>query len=317
MSNVILTLAMVETPSSAITVTPASESTHDAEAKEHLLETGPAITLVAQKPITSSIRATIRHLRAHAGRLAPWRGFPVFFLYHIAFSFLGNIILAILASFVFQPVAVVLATSCAGALLVPLHASWTHKVITMPTKARFWQRMLPFSTVKHLLLPAGVAASAQYAAIFVAGCFVKILALDRVSEEDSQISVILRALSVVAVFIAASLFITLPAQVTLIRVEASLLSDDQDTIVPFDRTFAGKVVSKLLGGSGCVGFVDAWKSFNWEARRRLIKLYAKAAMIEFVVMIAFAHVLIFEVWLFLGAAYMQVLAKEAERQANH
>jgi hypothetical protein len=40
-----------------------------------------------------------------------------------------------------------------------------------------------------------------------------------------------------------------PADVTLTRVQASLLPDIEETIVPFDQTFCEKVVPEVIGGS--------------------------------------------------------------------
>ena len=58
---------MIETPSAAITVSAAHTEEGSKSDKEALLETGPTITLVHQKPITSSIRGTFRHLVSLAG----------------------------------------------------------------------------------------------------------------------------------------------------------------------------------------------------------------------------------------------------------
>ena len=67
LTNVLPMLAMVETPAAAITVSHHDEPASKDE-KEGLLETGTTVTLVHQKPITSSIRGTIRHLVAEGGK---------------------------------------------------------------------------------------------------------------------------------------------------------------------------------------------------------------------------------------------------------
>ena len=76
-----------------------------------------------------------------------------------------------------------------------------------------------------------------------------------------------------AVFVA--LAILLPASVTLTRIEAALLPEDQETIVPFDRSSVlGDLDLQTRGACRSV-FVEAWKSFEPAARLRLIKLYVK------------------------------------------
>jgi hypothetical protein len=309
---------MIETPTSAITVSAPEESFNDTDdsAKEHLLETGPAITLVAQKPLTSGVRVTLRHLKAEAGRFSPWRGVLNFLLYQILFTIVANIFIAPFQSSAIRPVFVILASAGTGVLLALIHAAWTHKVVGVPTDTWFWQRMLPRSAWKHLALPAAVAASAEYVTVYIVQVAVYIFKLNQ-PEKHSKTSAVFSTISIVALFFLASLFIIMPAHVTLTRVEASLLPEDQDTIVPFDRTFAGKVVSFMAGGSGCIGFADAWKSFDWEARRRLVKLYLKGVAISFVVIIAFVHLILLEVWLVLGAAFIKWQANQEAMKGAH
>jgi hypothetical protein len=315
LSSVVATLAMVETPSSSVVVSASPETPGDDEAKERLLETGPAITVMAQKPLTSTIRETLRHLRAHAGRWSPWRGLLSYFLYNTAFAVIGNILMAVLPRVIF-PVSYLIAYAATGALLAPLHAAWAHKVISMPSKLRVWQRVLGVSDWKHIALPGAFASIADYLALYVTLGVAMLVSVDQDSEV-SAVSAIFRLLSIFGVFFFCMLFIILPAHVTLVRIEASLLPDDQDTIVPFDRTFAGKVTSKLLGGTGAIGFLDAWKSFNWEARRRVLKVFLKAIAIETIIVVAFVHVLVLEVYLFLSAAYIRYLVEQAAKNGQN
>ena len=39
-----------------------------------------------------------------------------------------------------------------------------------------------------------------------------------------------------------------------------MLPDEDEAIVPFDRSFGGKVVPAILGGSGKLSIRDAWKT---------------------------------------------------------
>lgn len=101
-------------------------------------------------------------------------------------------------------------------------------------------------------------------------------------------------------FLTVLLFVLLqiPASVTLVRVAASMLPEEDETIVPFDRTFGGKTTPTILGGQGKIGLVEAWRSFAWASRIRLVKLMVKVALIVMafwllvtVLLVAEAHIL--------------------------
>jgi hypothetical protein len=312
LKDVIATLAMVETPSAAITVSPSVEDA-PIDQKEGLLESGPTITLVHTKPITSSIRGTVRHLVSEAGRFSRWRGIRALVLYQLCTSMVVSIVEPIIPHAF--PGRFIIVSAATGALLANLHATWTHKVISMPSDKSFWQRIVPRSQWKKLAFPAAVESSAKYVSMYIAQGFIMIIGLDSIDRDDMAawkgadwVSLLMQVLCTLAIVLSCVLFIVLPALVTLIRVEASILPEDQDTIVPFDRTFSGKVVPEILGGTGCVSFLDAWRSFNWEARRRLIKLYAKITAIIVAISVVAVHVLAFEVWAVMGPALGKLLA---------
>lgn len=90
----------------------------------------------------------------------------------------------------------------------------------------------------------------------------------------------------------------IPATVTLVRVAASMLPEEDETIVPFDRTFGGKTTPAIIGGQGKIGLVEAWRSFPWASRRRLLKLMLKVVLVFMatwflatIFMVAEAHLL--------------------------
>ncbi|KAJ4359475.1 uncharacterized protein N0V89_000029 [Didymosphaeria variabile] len=314
LTDVLPMLAMVETPAAAITVSNHDEPASKDE-KEGLLETGTEITLVHQKPITSSIRATIRHLTAEAGKFARWRGFRYQMIYALALGWMTSLLEAFFPRFL--PISTVFIAAIAGAATANLHAAWTHKVISTPSDVSFWSRIPSRKQWKALALPAAVAATMPYISLFLSMGFVSWFGLEReIRRNDFDAynggqwaSFIFRWVAVVAISVCCTLFLCMPAVVTQIRVEASILPEDQDTIVPFDRTFGGKVVAKVLGGTGCVSFMDAWRSFNWEARRRLIKLYIKGFVCIAALAFVLVHVLAFEVFAIMGPEVGKFLAK--------
>jgi hypothetical protein len=304
---------MVETPSAAITVSAAHTEQGSKSDKEALLETGPTITLVHQKPITSSIRGTFRHLVSLAGGWSRVRGFRSFYIYNLFFGLTHGLMTNILPQFPGSPI---IAATATGALLANLHASWTHKVIAMPTSVGFFKR-IPARSEWKVLAPAAAAQTAMpYISLYIIQGFAVLMGLNQMTQVNvgeyngaQWACLIVKFITMFVIVFACTIFICLPAMVTQIRVEASLLPEEQDTIVPFDRTFNGKVVAKILGGTGSIGFLDAWRSFNWEARVRLIKVYIKAFFIVSGMLVVVAHALALEAWLIMGPSLGKALAQ--------
>ncbi len=92
-----------------------------------------------------------------------------------------------------------------------------------------------------------------------------------------------------------------------------MLPEDDESIVPFDRTFAGKVVPEIVGGTGAVGMLDAWKSFDKSARIRLIKLYGKIFAVQVATTIMFFMVVVAELRIIMGDDF-QKAHKMAKQQ---
>jgi hypothetical protein len=317
LKEVVATLCMVEIPHAAITISPSDEPATKDE-KEGLLETGPTITLVRQKPITSSIRGTIKHVVANAGRFARFRGFKIHALYSLVFALAVHFFTAFFFSLfpAGLPGQAILVSGLAGATVANVHAAWTHKVVSMPSDATFWQRVPSRSHWKTLAPAAAVSTAMPYVSLYLTGGVAILLGLHKLDQDNLEqytkgqwMCLAVRAFATALFAIFATLFLCLPAVVTQVRIESSILPEDQDTIVPFDRTFGGKVVSQMLGGSGRIGFLDAWRSFNWEARRRLLKLYVKIGAIMMFAVFVIGHVLAFEVFAVMGPQLGEFLAK--------
>jgi hypothetical protein len=313
LNEVITTLCMVESPVAAITVSPSTHEPADKEEKEGLLETGPTITLVNQKPITSSIRGTIKHLVAHAGRFARFRGLKLHALHSILVGLSSTFLSAALPRVPGQPIIV---AALSGAAVANVHAAWTHKVVSMPNDKTFLARLPSKADWKILAMPAAIQAAMPYISLYLMCGLAMLMGLSNLDQENvadytgAQMACLaLRGLVLFVFAITCTLFLCLPAVVTLVRIEASILPEDQDTVVPFDRTFGGKVVSQMFGGSGKIGFLDAWRSFNWEARRRLIKLFVKVTFILMGMMLVMVHVLIAEAFVVMGPAMGKLLSQ--------
>jgi hypothetical protein len=312
-NQVITTLCMVESPVAAITVSPSTHEIADKEEKEGLLEAGPTITLVNQKPITSSIRGTIKHLVAHAGRFARFRGYRIHVLHAILFSLVSTFLSAALP---LVPGQGIIVAALSGAAVANVHAAWTHKVVSTPTEKKLMARLPNKASWKTLALPAAINAAMPTLSLYLTIGVAMLMGLQNLDAqkmyESSGKGLACLALRVLVTFVFAitcTLFLCLPAAVTLVRIESSILPEDEDTIVPFDRTFGGKVVSQMAGGDGKISFLNAWRSFNWEARRRLIKLVVKGFFVIMGMVLVLAHVIAAVVFVALGSEMGKILSE--------
>ncbi|KAI9660588.1 MAG: hypothetical protein M1821_009940 [Bathelium mastoideum] len=297
--DVIATLMMVETPSTTETLTISTSDNKTPLEKEPLLDT-EALTVTASstqnQAVTRNARHTMRHLVRRAGPFARWRALPLYFAHHAA---AGLVTLALsprraahtggLPMLLVHAAVAILAT----VLTSPLHAAWTHGLIAAPEgKQSAWSRVRGMfargGVMKSLMLPSVVYAGAQQLTIgmpVVLACVLGVhkvrhgdLAQEFSSAEKTVFALKLVACAATMAFVAVA--VLLPAAVTLTRMEASLLPEEEDAMVPFDRTF-GTRVSEL----GCVGFVDAWRTVDRVVRLRIVKVYAQLFTMQMVIII--------------------------------
>jgi hypothetical protein len=308
------TLTMIETPAATVTVSRTSEfepSQKDGD-KDGLLETSlPSMSVVPIKPITSGIRSTVRHITSVGGRWARWRGIAPALCYGIFVHAVYGVLNGLLPHVI--PLREMLISMLSAVIFTRVHMAWTHAMISMPSSQRWYKRLVPFKTsVKHLWVPTIVNVCAAYVVVYFIYGFGLLFAFANAAHMNQLpqgspmpgymwLVFVLEFIALAAITIGLSLFVILPAAVTLARIEASMLPEEQETIVPFDRSFDGKVVPSVLGGSGCIGFIDAWKTFNWEARKRLIKLYVKNFLILCALFFVLSNLISFEMWAFLGS----------------
>ncbi|APA09103.1 hypothetical protein SS1G_02995 [Sclerotinia sclerotiorum 1980 UF-70] len=295
-SRLIPTLVMVESPQAILFEPLASE---DPDTKSDLKgEVEPELLLVKQQPITSSFKSTIRHLRARAGCKSPFRGvgmhFVKTFVLHLQMNFLSIFLPRIFA----LPLATIL---CA-----PFSLAWTHIVISEPSPLPWYKRMPDITTIKKVIPATAIYALAREAVFFLPGYLALSYGLfqtDPSTMTPEQIRTMgLQTASVVILTAALAFLVLIPASVTLTRVQASLLAENEESIVPFDRTFGGRVSE-----DGVLGALDAWKTFDWNSRVRLLKAYVKAAAMEIAVITLFATFLCAQLMLVLGTEHKTVI----------
>ncbi|KAL8689475.1 MAG: hypothetical protein Q9218_004868, partial [Villophora microphyllina] len=307
--GVVATLTMIETPTAtAFKVDPATEPEEadapllsaDEKKSSTTTTTEPELFYVKTKPITSKIRTTIKHLKAEAGPWSRFRGLQVALVYHFVHHMLFQFLTALFGgAMISQSFAAVFS----AVILCRLQMLWTHIVISAPSEKKWYRRFPSIEQGKKILVPTALWALAEQATIYVPVTLFFLFNLegyysDPASFKDlsemQQKSIALASFAVLMSGLLTAVLVVFPANVTLKRVQASLLSEENDTIVPFDRTFGGKVQPEIVGGKGVVSMLDAWKTFNWVARFRLVKLYAKIAAIQFSTSIFFVMLAVAE-----------------------
>jgi hypothetical protein len=291
---------MIESPPESIVFEPLPTDDTDATLNKNI---NPEAQAVKPKPTTASFRATLRLLQQKGGFRARFRGFSVFLVNQIAISWVAQF-MSMLPFVPRSAGSVVAAVLCAQ-----LSIAWTHIVISEPSPKMWFRRLPSTKTWKKVAVPTAVLAIAEQVTVLIpvylglmSGIGDKLQTPDQVANIDSRQAwiITLKGLGLGVLAIVLGFLLVIPANVTLTRVQASLLADSEETIVPFDRSFNGKVIPEIVGGSGAINMLDAWKTFDWAARIRLIKAYFKVFLMQLAVGAVFFSIAIFEVVLVLG-----------------
>lgn len=264
----------------------------------------PELLIVRARPITATIRSTMKHLRAQAGRWSGFRGIALAVVYRLLEAVLSTFLASLGFSTMLTYVFAVIVTNVA---LAGLDMTWTHIVISAPSTRRWWQRIPSLDRVKVIIIPTAIFAVSEQACKLLPYALLKAFSLEAYLQDPSSIQdatpefhkgMLAKVLLVLLVGIASYFLILLPATITLRRVQASMLPDEDEAIVPFDRTFNGKVQPAVAGGSGAVSMLDAWKTFDWPAWLRYLKLQIKLTALVIATSFMFGAILAGEIQLF-------------------
>ncbi|TVY14128.1 hypothetical protein LARI1_G007532 [Lachnellula arida] len=302
LGRIVPTLLMIESPPEAIVFQPLATDDTDATLNKNT-NTNTEAQAIKPKPITASFRATLRLLSQKGGFRARFRGLSVFLVNQMAVSWIAQIV-SLLPWVPRSVVAVVASVLCAQ-----LSVAWTHIVISEPSPKMWFRRLPSTKTWRKVAAPTAVLAIAEQVTVLIpvslgmmSGISAKLQTPDQMANIDSRQAwiITLTGVGIGALALVLGFLLVVPADVALTRVQASLLTDSDETIVPFDRSFNGKVIPEIVGGTGAIGMLDAWKSFDWAARVRLVKAYFKVFLMQLAIAAVFVVVAVLEVALVLG-----------------
>ncbi|CAK7225914.1 hypothetical protein SBRCBS47491_006049 [Sporothrix bragantina] len=282
--SVYTTLAIVENPSPAAYEAVASDETDAAPAAVDGAD--EEVAAASNKPVTASLRRTYKLLRTVNGWRGNYRGFFLAVLIFIL-SAVGTLVLSAIPFL--PPLVAGLIVSLA---LVQLQAAWVHTVIRAnPSSTSIFRGGLPpfRRTFEATSIPTFLLWAANIVVTLVSMVVTRALKLDtydiRNPNTVPQFSpdMIWKTIVVFLVAVMLVFLLTLPANVILIRVQASLLPPDEDTVVPFDRSFNGTVEPAVVGGRSYVTIKDAFRTFSRASWKRIIILYIKLHVLSILV----------------------------------
>lgn len=241
------------------------------------------------KPVTSSLRATYRHICSIEGKKSLFRGIACAIAYRLSFIVIALIFSVI--PFIGIGIITLLVTSV---LLVQLSAAWTHIIISEPSQKPFWHRLLSFKVAFR-------ATALPTVAYYFCGALLEKLPTmlaSKLIHQPGEKDIVGWALSL-GIYLVISIFISIPTSAVLTRVQASLLPEEDQTIVPLDRALA----LHKAEGKEYMSMIEAWKSMPRASWIRLYKLYAKIWAVS--VLFFFVVGLLFVAEFFIGAVIMQ------------
>jgi tetrahydromethanopterin S-methyltransferase subunit F len=242
------------------------------------------------KPITSKLRTTVKHLRSRAGFWSRFRGMSMFLAYSGLRGFLSAWMPVSTTSFGYQ----FFVQSFVSVALANWQMAWVHIIISEPSPKRFYQRIPSWRDWIKIAPAAALENVLSCAAFFLPMSVASFFGWFNVAGNDNDVPSMVTfyrfmGASVIPAILA--MLLSIPARVIFIRVAASMLPEEDETIVPFDRSFGGKVSPAITGGSGKIGLMDAWTTFDWSARVRFAKVIGKTFAIEVAVGVLAALVL--------------------------
>ncbi|RFU78156.1 hypothetical protein TARUN_4088 [Trichoderma arundinaceum] len=235
---------------------------------------------------TSSPAAIYRLLVNNSGTLANFRGLTCALLQSIPTSgfiaYYGRFL-----SFEYH----IVARLFRSLLMVQFSTLWLHLIIAQTTDRPFWSRVPPF---KRTLQATWRATILHWAAVEFTGLFPSMVAscmnIDwpslglfgpdntysfRLDMATGDSVFYFKCAAVIFATVVGSIFFVVPSQVVLMRIQASLLPMEDSAIIPFDRSFKGRVQPAFTNSRDYATISDAWHSFSWTSWRSLIILSFK------------------------------------------
>lgn len=304
---------MVEQPQNTYLIKEEKSKKHFNDPVEDVIDS--EVVVIKNKAVTGKIRSTIKHLQDRAGFRARWRGLALFTIYLALHGLISRFTAGVIESSFYRIGAdgslshlftvKAISSVVASLLLARLAATWVHIVVSEPSQKSWFSRVPERKIWKSIWGPTVIADLAVRLTMAL-----PILCFFLLSQAEAPRPAIMASQVFICFAIAVVSFIglALPATVSVVRVYASLLPEEDESIVPFDRTFGGRIVPAILDGPGALGLKDAWKTFDYAARFRIVKHFLKLIAIDVALHLFFGLVLGLQALLLLGPVKVRAMA---------
>lgn len=288
---VLPTLAAVESSEVTYEPIPASDDKTDSKDEKSPRAAAPEAEeagAIKRVPITASIRATQKHLRAvsSAGWRSLFRGLGLATIIHILS---GLIVAPMMMALPGLPAIVPM--FLVDILLVQLNTAWVHSVISTSAQP-WWHRLPPFgATLKATILPICGVVGSTAATSGLPTLILLAMGRPMVEHTIPGSGLVVRTVEkqtaadywlTFFIWLGMMIFACYPALVVLTRVQASLLPDSEETIVPFDRSMGRTEPAR----NNCQLMRDAYDSYkgSWG---RFYKLVVKSFFVAVAIFVGF------------------------------
>jgi hypothetical protein len=258
--------------------------------------------------VTSGIRKTIRYLRTEAGRFAMFRGLGYLLAYSFFEAFINGIVIIPLRRLLSFAVDIVVPI-ITPVMLWRFNNAWLHKVISKPSQKNWSIRVREQKnsvTVKNAIF---LWAFCRSIASFIPGGLLHLLVIRKFEMVDGDVrfdgsvpQTVLQFVGIFALSLVLSLLLVVPATVILVRIQASVLPENDEGILLLDKALCkgvalesstnGNSASEPTVGGYKLTLLGAWRSFAWPARISLLKVYAKCYAIQIALTVVCAAVVI-------------------------
>jgi len=298
----IVHLAIVETPANA--VVKVYRPVVECDGKKDVVDIEVEEThVVSDKPLTSSIKRTMKHITSLGGFSNRWRGLPIFLVYTMIISVFHMLAVSLCGrAGVGTAVASFIADMSAALMTARIHCAWTHATITTGYK-RYYERVINRVQWKELLPAVALKVVGNY--VFVIATLVSAGAVSPLMMRETSLGIRAAiALIPITTALSMSLLVVLPVNIMLVRKEASMLAESEETAVPFDRTFGNRIIP----GLNSLKLRDNWAGISRDTLYRVAMLHIKWIGIASVIAIVYFQVALLEMWAIMGEALPAMLS---------
>ena len=227
--------------------------------------------------ITAERGVARRHLYNQGGFWSNYPGLNFFAIYMILAISITALATRFVANESLNFPALILTKLLVGLLLTNLHTAWVHAIISKPNKKSLCQRIPGWREWIGIMPAASVDLALPKCVHYLMHKLLAILPQNFLPIVDNQIHQelhsVLSTFETFAIYMPAALeFLTsILTRAIYIRVAASMLPDDDESIIPFDPSFGGRARNNE---TLCLSILDAIKTMrlqNWHHYRRIVR----------------------------------------------